>query len=475
MRLKREDVERIARAGGDVAVAQALAMFELIGDHAERIEKLERRLGQSSRNSSRAPSTDRPDQRREEPKRQRKGGRKQGAQDGHEGAGRGLDADPDAIVEHRPAACRKCGRQLSGDERVVGRPARHQVIELPETAVVTTEHQCLKVVCRDCATHTRAELPAGVESGAFGPRLRATVVMLAVMLLSRRATVALLRDMFGARISVGSVQRILEQASDALKAPWEAIQAAVQAADVAHADETSWRRAGQRIWLWAALSATACCYRIDPTRARPAAKALLGSFDGLLICDRYSVYDFIDPSKRQACLSHLARNYQALAERDGACGEHGQRIGALIDDVIRADTKARAGGQTLCWHEGPLGEIHDRLMDAVEAGERSRTPDLARLCTTVLDIWPTVWNFTEHPDAEATNNRCERAIRHAVLWRKTSLGTQTDAGDRFVERILSIRQTCQLNQQPLHGYLTDVHNARLAGDPIPTPSLTATT
>jgi hypothetical protein len=88
---------------------------------------------------------------------------------------------------------------------------------------------------------------------------------------------------------------------------------------------------------------------------------------------------------------------------------------------------------------------------------------------TVLDIWPTLWNFTEHPDAEATNNRAERALRHAVLWRKTSNGTQTDTGERFVKRILSIRETCRLNNQSLHGYLVEVHNARLTATPIPTP------
>jgi len=453
------------------AEAQALALFELVGELAERVEKLERRLGQNSRNSSMAPSSDRPDREGgEKPKRPRKRSeREQGAQPGHQGAGRGLVDEPDESIPVRPERCRKCGRGLLNDGRVVGRPARHQVIELPEAVVETTEHQLLKVSCPGCGTHTRAELPAGVEPGAFGPRLRATVVMLTVMLMSRRATVSLLRDMFGARISVGSVDSILKQASDALKAPWEAIKTAVQAADVAHADETSWRRAGQRIWLWAALSGTAACYQIDATRARTAARALLGSFDGLLICDRYSVYDFIDPTRRQACLSHLARNFQAFAERPGACGQHGEQIRGLIDEVIRADTKARAGGQQIAWHTGPLNQIHDRLMDAVEAGERSRTPELSRLCATVLDIWPTLWNFTEHPGAEATNNRCERAIRHAVLWRRTSLGTQTDAGDRFVERILSIRETCRLNQQPLHGYLTDVHNARLAGQPTPSP------
>ena len=122
--------------------------------------------------------------------------------------------------------------------------------------------------CAGCDAHTRAELPAGVEAGAFGPRLRATVVLLAVMLMSRRATRALLGDMVAVQISSGSIDSILKGASDALAAPWEAIKRAAQSADVAHADETSWRRAGQRLWLWGALTATACCYPIDCTRAR---------------------------------------------------------------------------------------------------------------------------------------------------------------------------------------------------------------
>ena len=472
MQLRRDEVGRVARAGGDAAEALALAMFDLIVEHADRIEKLERRLGQNSRNSSLPPSSDRPDrevQGEEKPRPRKRSGKKRGGQPGHKGSGRELDPDPDEIVEHRPNACRKCGRELTGAERVVGRPARHQVIELPDTSVVTTEHRMLRVVCPACGTHNRAELPEDVEKGAFGPRLRASIVTLAAMLMSRRTTLVLLRDMFGARISVGSIDNILKQAGELLASPWEAIKRAAQAAEVLHADETSWRRAGQRIWLWAALSATACCFRIDQTRARSAAKTLLGDFDGLLISDRYSVYDFIDPARRQACLSHLARTFQAFAERDGPAGGHGQTIRTLIDEIIRADTTARHAGQQISWAEGELNILHDRLMDAVEAGERSHTPALSRLCATILDIWPTLWNFTDHADAEATNNRCERAIRHAVLWRKTSLGTQSEAGDRFVERILSIRETCRLNQRPLHDYLIEVHQARLTGADVPIP------
>jgi transposase len=309
--LRREDAERIAREGGDLACELVLSLFDLVADQGERLEKLERRLGQNSVNGSWPPSSDRGQGPKRPPRKRSE--RKQGAQSGHEGASRKLIDDPDETVAVRLDVCRKCGHELSGQDRLVGRPARQQVIELPASAIVTTEHQLLKVACPACGTHTRAELPCGVERGAFGPRLRATVVMLAAMLMSRRATVLMLADMFAAKLSTGSVEKILKDASAALAEPWEAIKHAVQAGDVAHADETSWRRAGQRMWLWAALSATAACFQIDQTRARSVARDLLGDFDGILVSDRDGVYAMLDPARRQICLAHLARNFAAHA------------------------------------------------------------------------------------------------------------------------------------------------------------------
>jgi transposase len=474
VQLGREEAERIALAGGEPARELIVRLFERVaeqgerlGEQGERLEKLERRLGQNSRNSSLPPSSDRGSAPERPPRKRSE--RKQGGQPGHRGVSRELADDPDETIRHPPERCRKCGRELGDGARVVGRPARHQVIELPDSAVITTEHQLLKAACPGCGTHTRATLPAGVEPGAFGPKLRATVVTLASTLMSRRTTALVLADMFGAKLSTGSVEKILKDASGSLTEPWEAIKRAVQAADVAHADETSWRRAGQRMWLWSALSATAACYRIDPSRARQVAQDLLGEFDGILVSDRYSVYLMLDPERRQICLAHLARNFQAYAERPGAPGQHGALIKRLLDQIIVTDTRARAEDRQLDWSAGELRSLHDGLMDALEAGERSHTADLARLCGKLLDLWPALWSFAEHAGVEATNNRAERALRHAVLWRKMSAGTQTEHGDRFVERLLSIRETCRLNGKRLHPYLIDVHAARLTGQPIPTP------
>lgn len=467
MQLRREDAERIAVAGGGPARELMLKLFDHVAEQDERIERLERRVNQNSRNSS-VPSSKDPPQAPKRPPRKRSQ-RKQGGQKGHEGVTRQLVEDPDETIPVPPQRCRKCGREFGEGDEVVGRPWRHQVIELPESAILTTEYQMLKVACSGCGVHTRAELPAGVEPGAFGPRLRATIVMLAAMLLSRRAIALVLADMFAAKLSTGSIEKIIKDAGDALAGPWEAIKRAVQAADVINADETGWRRAGQRMWLWTALSASAACFQIDPTRARTVLEDLLGDFQGILVSDRYGVYRLLDPERRQLCLCHLVRNFQAFAERAGAVGTHGKAIKGLLEDVLRADRRAREQGRTLHWWKGELGKLHDQLMDALEAGERSVNAELSTICGALLDLWPALWNFTEHPDADATNNRAERAIRHAVLWRRVSGGTQTNEGERFVERILSIRETCRIQDRRLHPYLIDVHKARLSGKSIPVP------
>lgn len=289
------------------------------------------------------------------------------------------------------------------------------------------------------------------------------------MMLSRRGVKLLLAEMFGLELSTGSVEKILKDAGGALAAPWEAIRRVVRSADVAHADETSWRRAGERMWLWTALSTTAACFAIDRSRARRVAEELLGDFAGILVSDRYSVYDMLDPERRQICLAHLRRNFEAFAERDGALGTHGRRIADLLAEIMVRARQGAERGESLDWCTGALAPLHGRLLDAVEAGERSRDPKLSKLCGNLLDIWPALWTFSEHPGVEATNNRAERAIRHAVIWRKVSGGTQTEEGERFAERLLSVRETCRLQERSLHAYLVDVHEARLSGAPVPSP------
>ena len=165
-----------------------------------RVADLEERLSRNSRNSSLAPSAPpRP--------RQAASGRRARAQPGHPGRGRPLRPIEalDELFDHWPERC-ACGHRFSETERCpVGKPARHQVAELPPTAVLLSEHRLQRLRCPECGATARAALLAGVPPGAFGPRLQAAVATLAVRnRVSRRDTTELLRELFGAAAGRGS-------------------------------------------------------------------------------------------------------------------------------------------------------------------------------------------------------------------------------------------------------------------------------
>jgi transposase len=198
---------------------QVERLTERVARQDERIAELERRLKRNSRNSSTPPSQDPPGA--PERKRAPSAGRAQGGQPGHPGRGRPLLPTQaiDRVLEHWPERCRCCEREFALSERSpAGAPARHQVAELPEIAVELTEHRLSRLRCPGCGQLARAEPPGELPAGTFGPRLEAAVATLAVRnRLSRRDTVELVDELFGARISTGSVDALLRRTGAALE------------------------------------------------------------------------------------------------------------------------------------------------------------------------------------------------------------------------------------------------------------------
>ena len=130
-------------------------------------------------------------------------------------------------------------------------PWRHQVAELPLIAVRVTEHRLHGVCCPECATSTRAVLSREVPRSAFGPRLQAAVVTLAVRnRVSRRDTTELARELFGVELSTGSVDTIIQRAGAALAGPYTELEQRIKSAPVVNIDETGWKTAGGNRTLW---------------------------------------------------------------------------------------------------------------------------------------------------------------------------------------------------------------------------------
>jgi transposase len=281
----RAEAEAIAAQGGEAVVAALLAM-------AERIEELERRLGQNSRNSSMPPSSDPPPSRAERRRLARErvkrlSQRKPGGQPGHEGKHRHMAPSErvDRSSEHLPEACSGCGHGFDGREQRVGGPVVHQKWELPAVRPLIFEYRLLRLRCPGCGKPRLAGLPAGVSGSAFGPKLEVHIATLAgVFRLSRRQVAEVIREMFHIDISVGAVDAAIMRMSAVLADPWERLREAVREAEVVHADETSWRLRGREQWLWLAATALFACYRIDPHRSQAAAKELLGeNFGGFVV------------------------------------------------------------------------------------------------------------------------------------------------------------------------------------------------
>jgi len=89
------------------------------------------------------------------------------------------------------------------------------------------------------------------------------------------------------------------------------------------------------------------------------------------------------------------------------------------------------------------------------------------LSDELLTLWPALWTFAEVDGVEPTNNVAERALRPAVLWRKKSFGAQSEAGNTFVERILTVRATCAQQRRHLLTFLTEAVQAHWASQPAP--------
>lgn len=432
-----------------------------------QLAQLQTRLHQNSQNSSRPPSTDPPGLKRSPPRQ--RSGRKRGGQPGHSRHERAL-VPPDRVQETvpcKPAACRRCGATLHGSD---AEPLRHQVIELPPIAPHVTEYQLHRLVCPHCGTSTCGQLPGGVPRGRFGPRLQGVLSLLSgAYRLSKRMVETLSSDLLGIEISTGEICALEQASAAALDAPVAEARQYVQQQESVGMDETSWRQNGGRAWLWIAVTTWVSVFAIRLSRGAQVAREMLGDAFGRVTSDRWSAYHWIPLLERQLCWAHLRREFQAMIDR-GTTG--GRAIGARLlghSDVlfgwwhrVRDSTLSRA---TL--HDYVMRLLRPAFREDLEAGARCRCAKTAATCRELLKVEPALWTFVRHAGVEPTNNAAERTLRHAVLWRKASHGTDSEAGSHFVENILTAVASCRQQGRNVLDYLTCCCAAALAGDAPP--------
>lgn len=445
------------------ALAENRALRALVAKLETRIEELERRLAQNSQNSSRPPSSNSPSVKL--PPKKKRSGRKPGGQPGHKGSHRALlpASAVDETEEIWPTTCEGCHAELPTVLRTeVGEAFRHQVVEIPVIKAHVTEFRLHGQHCDLCGCTTQADLPAGVPTGAFGPRLRAVIALFTgAYRVSKRVAESALSDLFGVELSLGSVSAAEQSISQALAAPVEEAREYVRGQDVLHADETGWREARKRAWLWIAATPLVAVFLVHARRNAVAARELLGDFAGILVTDRWSAYR--EWKRRQLCWAHLLRDFNFFAESKGTARVIGKRLVRSTHKLFRNWHRVRDGTMTrdaFVRSATSMRRDFERLLTRAKGCQAHRVGGMAE---AILTMEPYMWTFLHVEGVEPTNNLGERGVRPAVLWRKGSFGTHSQDGSRYVERIMTVVVTLRMQKRNVFQFLVDASEAALWG------------
>jgi transposase len=415
----------------------------------QRVRDLEERLGQNSTNSHRPPSADPPAVKRAPPRA--RGTRPKGGQPGHLRHTRPL-LPPDHIEDLRPTACRRCGHALQGSDPA---PLVHQVLELPPIRPTVTEYRRHRLGCPHCHTSTCAPLPPNVAGTTAGPRLQAAVALLTgACRLSKRTAGWVCQSLLGVPLSAAEVCGLERQAAQALAPAVAEARAQVQS-QPANVDETSWWEGPHKGWLWAAVTAAVTVFLCRPKRDAAALREVLGAeHDRVVTSDRFTTYEVLPLQRRQVCWAHLRRDFQAMIDRGGAAGAVGRDLLAVADDLFFFWPRVRDGTWRREQFQRQVPAWRAELRAALQRGLGCGCAKTAATCRELLALEPALWTFAEVEGVEPTNNAAERALRHVVQWRKTSYGTDSAAGSRFVEAILTVVASCRQQGRDVLEFVT---------------------
>jgi transposase len=421
-----------------------------LGQLQEHIATLEARLHQDSTTSHRPPSSDNPYKK----PRQRTTAttpRKAGGKPGHPGH-RQVLLPPTTVKELRPERC-ACGNTTLTLTTLYH---THQVLELPIIAMEVTHWVLHQGWCPECGRWSKALMPPEHATG-YGPRFSALMgEMAGTYGNGRRMVQTFCASVLRAPLSLGAIQKVLDRVAQAIEPHYTAIATQARQAPVNYIDETPWFLTHTLQWLWVMASDTVAFYLIHPHRSKAAFAALIDDWEGLLVSDGYGVYQSWVQA-RQACLAHLIRTARGLAARLqpdlAACGTWAL---AELQRLCHMATAPPTGGEWRAWY-ARLCRLIDQYHD--------RPDDAGRFARRLLRELDSLWVFLVQRGIEPTNNRAERALRFGVLWRKRSLGTASDKGNRWVERILSLKETCRLQARATYAVLVDAVTSFLHSQP----------
>ena len=347
------------------------------------------------------------------------------------------------------------------------------------------EYRLHQLSCEACGHLTRAGLPTGASPSGYGERVSAIVVLLSGPYRhSYRQVCALMTDLFGVSLSRGTVGRLRDEMSAALSAPVAAVKAYIHRQPVIHSDETSFPQGNRdgrnpkrtKGGLWVLVTPLVSFFEVVLSRSQQTAKTLIGEvYGGIVISDRYSAYGWIALEQRQVCWAHLKRDLTAMAERTGGSHEIGEALlrrqrrlfrwwHRVRDATLSRDQFIR---QVNYLRQGFKTTLEETAALPIAPDEKSPLAKTVRTCRRLLKVEPALWTFVSVVGVEPTNHAAERALRPAVIWRKTSFGAQAQRGSQFVARLMTVTTSLKAKGKNILGFLTQTCLAARTGKEPP--------
>jgi len=464
------ELEKLEKAS---LVAVILQLQEQVKLLTEQVQGLKDQLAKNSGNSSKPPSSDGLKKPRTKSLRE-KGKRASGGQPGHPGQTLRLVETPDVVVRHGLERCPECQHDLRS-VAVVGMEKR-QVFDLPTLHLEVTEYQVERKRCPCCNREVKATFPLSVSQPTqYGEQIKGLVVYLSgYHLLPVGRICEMVSDCYGQTISQGMVLAALEESVAAVQPSLAAIEEGLLRAEVAHADETGMRVAGQTQWLHVFSTTQLTRYGVHAKRGQ-AALAELGlvpRFNGLLVHDGWSAYPAFRQCDHALCNAHLLRELIFLVEQHQQ--DWAQQMITLLLAVKATVAQTQASGVT------ELSQIQQqaftqRYQQVVKQGFADNPPPetrvgkrrvaetparklLKRLAQHAREILAFMRDFRVPFD----NNLAERDLRMMKVKQKVAGCFRTQPGAHLFVALRSYLSTARKQGQPLLQALTQA----LLGNPF---------
>lgn len=442
---------------------QARQIQRLTARVAELEAKLEVLSGKNPSNSSKPPSSVHPHAK--PPSVKPRSGRPRGGQPGHAKHERPLlpPEQCQEIVPCVPSHCRRCGNALHG---VDAEPLRHQVWELPEIQPSVTEYQQHRLLC-SCGCSTCGDLPQGVPTGAAGPRLIAfAALLMACFRQSKRRAAQFFGMILNQPASAGWMVVLQNRAAQAVQPAYDELARQLPEQAALHIDESPTKEGPAKAWVWTFVARSFTFFTCRRSRGADVLQQLLADdFDGIIHCDRARMYWSL--GRLQWCWAHLKRDFQALI--DDPCTIK-KRLG---HDLMRSTKELFALWKKV--RDGTINRVtFRRRMQPIRANVDGcllrgyYNGPTHGFCKELWEHRERLWTFLDGVNGvEPTNNAAEQALRHAVIWRKLSFGTQSTAGSRFVERLLTVIETCRRQSRNVFTWLVAAIRSHYNGHTAP--------